>query len=633
VEVRRANIHVLLGAGGRQPGITAYEPIAGRLEKVMSFSRGHSVYSISVSPAGDAFVAGTRDGELYWIEQKVEGGTAEGHSMQKHLQGAGVLSSCWLDATTIAASDTAGRCLLWRRGDHRARKLPTAGRTVCSLFKLDGEQLVGLCLEGELLIWNWLECRLVRTLSAPVFHGISALVNIIYWRQASCLVWPGPDGSIVLWNTDSGAIRAVSAHSGPMYAICVQGDMLLTIGKSDGSMKHWLPDGFHPAGSCQAPEGIISASIWADRAYRMLLVSETGQACVYGLSNGGLNFIERLAGHDYRIALGPEPGEFETMCKRHETEEVQSIACRIKEKVKRFESDGLDDLHGRLVELGYEHVSLVLRGEEYRQRKDLVSELGAYNRLAALVTLSDEGARSSLLRYGMLLRTCWQLRTAYDLYKSLAETCPHDKQIEDVIERLAPYVAVIEQNEFVIESEVSIADVIRAATLLGAAFHGQYLVRALEPQGTACRGIVPSVFIEKYEHMRLSNSGLSLPRAEEKSIWWLSKDRIEMIPTVVFSAAGAGPAKGLEFGIQFRCDELQTTLVPVVLFRVDPKKPNVGLEQHNSEALAWLQLVYNRSLSNGWLSIVHGCANQVVRQLITKELSHDNILCRAIQCE
>ena len=619
-----ANMSVLLGMGGSHPGVDAFNAVDNQMERIVSLPEGQSVYAIAVAPDGGSLVAGTRSGMLYWRGDADVDQDDQGRCEHQYAQGAGVLSMCFLDLLHIAVSDTSGRCLIWQRTDTQPQRLPTGKRTICSLFRLDCSHLVGLSMEGKLLVWDWSAASLVKTLDVPVPPTLSALVKLLYWPQATSLVWPGCDGNIVLCELEQGDVRTICAHAGNVYSMELHNGELLTIGKTDGRLKHWRPGSGEPVGDIEAPEGVVSASICNPEENRLLLIDDDGRAGVYDLSDGELGFVQRLSGQDYRIAFGPDVERFKLALRQEKTRRAREIAAQIRDHLARGNLDGLDGLHQQLIQLDHEHVSLVLRAEEAKNRNDLVLELGLYKKLAELIPEAHAGSKRSLLRYAALLASVWQLPRAYDLYKRISAVCSHDRDCAERAQRLAEYVKAFESGGYVVEADIPISTLIRSAEVLDEPFTGRYLMKRVDPPINCGVNISSSEFVEGYENGRRERRGLPLPPVEEKELWWLSDRNIERITLIILADTTLESLATLEFGITLLNATLQTVVIPVVLFNVAEKMIDAPVGGHNQLVLERLERIEHSPRSSAWLKMVYGNVNQVIRQLVTRRLASRN---------
>lgn len=618
-----ANLTIWLGAGGDNPGLYLYNLSDQQLEGIALFPAGQSVYSIARSPGGDTYIAGTRDGLLHQFVSNTEADGKPEHSAE-HLQGAGVLSICFLDRFRFAVADTAGRCLLWEMGSTQPRKLCTRGNTICSLAKVSSTLLAGLSTQGVLLSWDLMTGELIEVIEAPAPAPLGSLVRLMYWSEASSLVWPGVAGQLVFCRTEDRSIHTIRAHPGGVYAVTECEANLFSIGFQDGCLKCWQADSDAPVAIVEAPEGTVSAYVWKNRKRQVLLINKIGQAGVYEFLGEKLKLTIGLGGRDYRVCFGPEASKLQSVLEQRRSAEAREIAAQIKEKLKRGDSDGIDDLHRELFESGFEHVSLVLKAEAARVTDDVISELQAYKKLADLIPAGHEGSKDSLTRYAKLLERLWQLCPAHDLYAHLAMMCPSDPDYSRNARRLAEYLHILDEGEYVIEPDVPFTVLIRAAMIMNRPFYGRYLVNSLDTHATNCADISPAALVDKYEQVRESNPEISLPRAKAKMLSWASRDRIEHVDTVVFGGDDSGRIDGLELGLKFVSTGLQTLLVPVVLFKARVAGSEKDIKKHNESIMDMLRQVdEDKSRSNGWLRVVHRHANQAIRQLITKQLARN----------
>jgi len=130
--------------------------------------------------------------------------------------------------------------------------------------------------------------------------------------------------------------------------------------------------------------------------------------------------------------------------------------------------------------------------------------------------------------------------------------------------------------------------------------------------------------VKKYVEISGTKPQQQLPKAEQVELWWLSNRTIEQVTTVIFAADESGYFSFLEVGVKFlNAANLQTVLVPVVIFKADKKANNeVSIEQHNRAILRQLQPIDNGDASfNGWLRMVYANVRDSVRQLITRKVA------------
>ena len=610
---------ILLGRGGKSPGIESYDPVEGQLREVASLPVGQSVYAIDASPDRQSFCAGTRSGVLHRF---VSDGPFEGIVSNPIHCGAGLLSVCLLDPRRVATSDVAGRCLIWSGGDRQPLRLATDNRTICSLRRLGSEEMVGLAVKGGLLVWCWPQRSLVRAIDTPAVPGPSALVQLAYWPQADALVWPGRDGRLVLWKRDESKVHTLDAHEGEFYAIAICDERLFTVGREDSRLKCWQAEKFELVADCQAPDGVIHASVWKTHEYHILLVSDAGRADIYGFDGRQLSYAQSLSGSGYRVAWGPDPEKIHAAFADRQARRAGAIAAEIRDKAHTGEVESLEALHAELVECGYELMSFALRAEAARDKNDIVSELKAYKSIVNLSPDEDEDFKIILLRYAALLDYVWQLGCAREVYQRVLQVYPSDSSFLENIHRLAESIDILESKDFIVQTEIPVDILLQSATVMEKPLTGRYVIKSLEPRGTKCMNVSHAQIVKKCEQNRCARLDVSLPRAMGERPWLLSKDGAEQITTIAFAAADSSQLAGLQLVFQFLDAHVEKVLVPIMVFDAGSPQSGTDAQKHNNQALLKLQQIQNKALCNGWLRVVYRHASQSIRQLITGELTY-----------
>jgi len=110
--------NMFLGAGGRTPRVDILGDDAAQVETLLELPEGHSAYAIDVSPDGTSIAVGTKEGDLYIVSFADDSDRAQDQYVAKLIQGAPILSACFVDNTQVAVSDVAGRCLLSIKMNH-----------------------------------------------------------------------------------------------------------------------------------------------------------------------------------------------------------------------------------------------------------------------------------------------------------------------------------------------------------------------------------------------------------------------------------------------------------------------------------------------------------------------------------
>lgn len=619
---------ILLGGGGNNPGVEVYGAVSCSLAKMLSLDVNQSVYAIDTD--GKAIAAGTKTGDVYWITPQGPelGGT--GHLVQQFANGASVLAVCFLDTSTLAVADTAGRCLLLQsREETLPEELVTDKRVIYSLFRLDSKYLAGLAVNGDLLIWNYLKKELVRVVEAPVPpEDLMALIRPVYWPAAGVWVWPGREGVIIFYDQRCNEVSSVCSDTKEVYAIAICNEQLLTIG-TDGCAKRWCPGAGGPADTFEAPQGIISATSWQQENRTMLLlINNEGKAAVYSLTDMGFELIKSLAGQDYRIAVGPDVEKLKIALQQQKMIRAKKLATQIGEKITQQRYSELENYYSELNKLGYPQVALALQAQEARSKNDFVAELKIYKQLIGVIPHEHPGSEGSLVRYAGLLESAWQLPKACGLYRELADRYLDNKGYTKAVQRLSGHINIIKTDRYVIEPDIPLLSLIESATVLGEFFKGRYLVEAKQP--ISC-GVVLGAgdFVKEYGH--LCQEKPQMPGSEDMELRWFSKNRAEQVTTVVFKNEDLEHFNDIELGMKLFSMRLQTVLIPVIMLNAGGKIKGVSKEQYNRAIIEELRHIEDDRFK-GWLEMVGRTINHTVRRLITKKRAEKIRQSGVIQC-
>jgi len=614
--------NILLGKGGSKPGVTVFNTESNQAERLHSLPDGQSVYAISLSPDGNTLAAGTKNGFLYKITYEPDAKDNPENAIQKIIHGYPILSTCFLDTTNLAVSDTAGRCLTWDlAGEVEPQKLYGGKDMVCSLFQLANNNLAGISSAERLLIWDWPQQKIIQELEIPKLPTWSALVKPVYWRKEDSWVWPGQNGVIVFYRVHHNDIHTICAHEGDIYAITVCDDQLWTIGKNDGDLKCWETGRDEPVKSIDAPLGIISVAVWGNK---VLLVNEKGMAGIYEFSNSQFGFIQMLSGCGYRIAIGPDLEKSNAALKQKENQLVKQIIAQIESKIVSHQWSDLNDLHEQLIRMGRKDASLVLRGKEARAKDDIVGELISYNNLTGSISIKESGTKDHWKRYAQLLEDAWLPNNAYEVYQQLSKMYPADQSCAVNAERLEEVVKVLEGNEYIIDTDTPLALLIKSAMVVNQPFVGRYRIKTLDEVNTWGTIILPDSLVGKYERIRQNAHKVPLPRGQQKELWWLLTGKKEQVCVVIFASSAPDFLSSLEFGIKFLNGGLQPVLRPVILFNAGEKSANISVKEHNKCVLNKLREIENKDLSNKWLQVVHEKVSEVIGRLINRGLWERN---------
>ena len=616
--------HILLGKGGQTPGLTVYDVVSQSEKPVLSLTVGQSVYAVDVSPDGDRVVAGSKRGDLYVVPDCLSGGEGDPSAVRPCIQGVSVLSVCFLDDRHFAASDVAGRCLLWDLADGgQPSDLPVPdGGVIHSLFHPDDRHLVGLCADRRMVIWEWRSIKTVRTVEIPPSPPTAALVRPVYWAEGDCWAWPNRGGALGLFAWPSGQHRTVDAHQGGFYGIAVVDGELWTVGHKDGCLKRWGPDSDRPLEILTVPTRIVSAAAWHNRGLSVVLVDETGRAGLYLRQGDVVTLTAWLRGAAYRMAVSPDPEALRSLLRQRAESQARVLAADIREQYSRNHPEEVGRLQSELGRIGYAHVGMVLEAEEARRRGDMAQELGAYSRLVSLLPDDHVGLAGSLLRYAEVLERSWQIKDAYAICGRYAKVTPTDSvAAEETRRRLHSYIEVMESHEYVVEALDPLSALLAGATALNRPLVGRYVLRIAGPS-VKCYGMASSVdVIERYEQARCAAYQGTLPAATERSLAWLSQDGIENTDAVILTVDRSKPPACVEYCLRIWVVAGNTVFAPRILIKVGKCLSGMTASEHNHQVSCLLEHIQASASHQAMIKSVHECLRQIIGRLVTRQLA------------
>ncbi|MBL7189638.1 MAG: hypothetical protein ISS70_25190 [Phycisphaerae bacterium] len=202
---------IFLGRGGARPGVVAIQDDISHSEWFAELAPGESVYALDANIEAKTLAFGTRAGKIY-VRQWPDDDSA---ACQEWLQGAPVLSVCWLGRSLLCSSDSSGKCLLWPLATpDQPKSLETDGRVVCAFARVAHGELVGLASDGCLLFWALPGGDLLRYVEGPRPASKLGLVNLRYWPRRDVLLYPTEDGQLCGFRLGATECQCVKAHRG-----------------------------------------------------------------------------------------------------------------------------------------------------------------------------------------------------------------------------------------------------------------------------------------------------------------------------------------------------------------------------------------------------------------------------------
>lgn len=605
-----------LGTGGLRPGAWILGVDGEPPQQILELPRGHSIYAIAMGLESGRLAIGSRGGRIYLFSWPGEMGLGEASCKHTLAQGAPILSVCLMGDSLLASSDTAGRCLLWRVAERPdpPSQLTLPGGPICSLLSLDDRELVGLSASGEIAFWS-LPCgEPVRMVKGPPPPAKTALVHLTRWPAGGALVYPGRDGHLVVYGLEDGRFASRAAHDGEFFAVAASGDRLMTIGRTDRQLKIWQVGCDRPIETLEAPLGIVSGAVMSDTPQRLLLVTDAGAAGVYRCEGGALQRERQLDGQGFRVASGPSPQVRAALHERQRLAKAQHLRSQILEMIDRDDPGDMDALHTELIALGFEEVSLALRARHASVRNDLIAELDARHRLASILPKGDRKAVRSLRQYAALLESTWRIAEAHEIHGSLSTMGEPSERTD----HLASCAEILEGENWVVEPDIPMATIIRAASAVGKRFRGRWLIRMLKPVSFNHGPVSADMIAARYEQVRAENTGHALPPAKTATLSWLSREEVRQVETVMVGQPLDGTHDGQQIALQVLHDGIQPVAVPAVLLDADGPNLNGPPVEHNNRVLLALERIEQSDLTGSWQRRILHFILLAVQRLLTE---------------
>ncbi|MBW1784115.1 MAG: hypothetical protein JRL30_25670 [Deltaproteobacteria bacterium] len=578
---------------------------------------GHSIYSIDIDFENGMIALGTRGGLIEIVPDPSERESENGES-RSLIQGAPLLSVCWAGKELLAASDNAGRSLLWKTDQETVfGSLQVTGGPICCMTRLYNDILAGLSSTGVLHLWHLSDQKLFRVINCPSPPPIKGLVKMVYWPSRQALAWPGQEGSLNLFDIETEQIVQIGAHIGDFYAISPQDDNLITIGMGDGRLKIWTADALENVQDHAVPCGAISAAIAEGTKTEILIIKRNGTATLYSHERDALRFRTELPGKNYRTAKSYACEITRSYSSRERTMEVEKIISDIRSGNGRVGKEVIEVLHSRLIDLGYEHVSLAIRAEEASQRGDIVEGLKLRYCLIELLPGDAKEACPAMEEYAAILQRAWHLDEAESACKHIQAIDPN-YQFTINTTRIKEMASKITETECLIDPDIPIEQIISTATHIGKPFSGRYLINELPLENSRIR-LDPEVIQKKYEHVRKENPGQGLPAAVLKQLTRISGEEICISEYVVFEDEKENDLKGLQMALQILPTDLGTVVTPMILFDWRNGHPEETVQKRNERAEKALHNIRKNASSDPYLSALYRATKHALRRAFTEK--------------
>ena len=620
-----------LGSGGNSPHLAGCDDARNAPRTLLNLPAGHSVYALDVDWVSRQIVAGTRRGALF-LANCDDATTADEPSRHTRLvQGAALLAVCLVGRNMLVSSDTSGRCLFWqyRDGDDStmsARTLPAADTPICALMKVTDDRVVGLSIEGQLIVWSIPDGEIVKTVRGLKPPGKQALVNLVPWPARNALVYPGHDGRLVVFDLITDEVTANQAHMGPFYMSAVWGDRLVTAGTRDGMLKVWRPGSSEQVRQYEIPRGVVNGAVVCDDTGQLILVFQDGHAAVYELANNGVHLRRTLDDRDCRVAVSPTPLHRKEFAKQARYATAQRLSNEIRQAIDHNETACVESNLVKLTDLGFGQLALGLQTRLAVSQKDLVAELKARRRLAGLLPSDDRRSARSLRAYAAVLERSWRLVEACEAYETLNGHYGDDPvatgEQSATLARLKRCASAMAEHRSVFEPDIALTDAIAAATAIRKPFVGRWLIRTLRAIPVGRGQITAQAIASRYELVRSAAQNSDLPHAEAQELLWISRNDVRAVDTVCVGDALSETDHGLQLALQVRHNGIQTIVLPALLFNVVERRS--FHPQHNEQAMQAAQQLAHGALTDAWQRQVLRCLLAALSRLQNQAMVNHN---------
>lgn len=596
---------ILLGRGTPSPGVAIVLP-DGRTESLIDLHEGQSVYALDVSPGGTTLAAGTRNGLIAVVSASDEDQPFEEKPpFFTLLQGVPILSVCWIDEDHFAASDTAGRVLLWDLNNTRnPRRLKTNQGVVVSLLTVPGCPLAGICADGRLLIWDRPDGDPTCDRRQPPPPSIYSLIKAFCDADRQTIYYPGRGGALVEF-TLGGGQQIRQAHQDDFYALIPGEEFFFTAGRSDGRLKVWRPGKRKCEMEFATPLGVIDASLVSLDPLEIVLITDDGKANLHRLGATELEEVGLVEGGGYRQVFNlQQPRDNEAIGRRL----AGSLAARIELTHASADDSSTTKLHRQLVDLGYEHVGLKLKIDQALSAEDYLEALRFSRLLVELLPNKDPRIAPDLVRHISLLNRFWMVKEAGNMLSRLAEIDP-----SAYVAALALAPADGNDRRLIIESDIDLVQIIQAYEIITQPFSGNFVFKKQRP--LRCDGLkITATEIASYFNQIVdSNQMIELPRAASEETAWISVNGSGEAEIVLFE--DDQPDDGYQLCLFLSGSNDQTIITPIILFRWTADENRA---ESNQSAIALLTGSAGPGRTTDQLDSIYKAALDTVRRMVTR---------------
>ena len=538
------NAGILLGGASATPGLYGYDIQRDEIRMVDS-SFSASIYALVGDSDRKLVLGGGRQGRIHYYDfNKNQSGS--------FAYGEPLLALCCLEPGRLVVADTKGRCEVLSVVDGtKIKGFATGNETICSLAK-NQKKLFGLSIEGNVFVWDLETLEPTSKIKSIKPSRPFALVDLKYISSIDSMVaYPGENGRLALLFPDSGETKKITAHRGELFAYCLWQQMILSIGFHDGQLKLWTAAGL--VGETQLVAGVVKVeSLGEDQ---IIVFDGDGRMSMYRITKHG---VQKLSNHSeafFRSCLAI-PNFTLKPSSRAIQEEVKELVNEITVLVAGKQD--ANKCHNRLLELGYEHLSLNLKADAYIAAGNKIEAAVCYQRILAIIPPNLSVAVQITHQYAFLLENFGLLDASIASYRKIESQLTVQPQLLPDLNQAAP-------ESWIFDAEKKAPEIAMAAETLKIGLSGRFLLVRIDELHVAEIQIQASELYAKYKEacqrtewpqnleFRLDNAII---------IGEFGNRSLELI-TIALNPVGTG--RYLQLGVMVDSVPIGSVLTPVVI--------------------------------------------------------------------
>lgn len=616
----------ILGSGGTAPGLFLYSTLTRQNDTLVKTVPPHSIYALGVEPETGMVAGGSRKGIIYLQSTDKHPSDGSPYRLIPVINhGAPILSLLWLNKNSLAVTDTAGKCKIWSlERDSQPATLHTAENRVCSLAKIDENLMAGLTTSGNLFIWNYHNFHLENKIVLTEPPGKYSLVNLVYLASCSILAYPGKNGQLIVFSISTEKSASFFAHQGDFYALFGVRENLFSIGKEDCMLKIWHHEKPLPLKELPVSKNIIAADGIGQDPIKILTIDLSGKAEINRLSESGLELIGSVPGEHYRSVIRIRNHPPEKPLADPIKSEIESLIKKIQTCYGQNQVSESDKYHARIVELGFEHLSLGLKAEHEITAGNCTKALHFYHWLVKIIKKNDPAACRILHQYGMLLEKRWQIDEAYLVYKQILDL--NDNFPISMFYLPAKLPETTEAQNWILNPDIPMHDVIEAATAINRPLSGRYLIKKLDERSIADLEIQANEIAEKHNSQVNQRSQVDAFLMNIEPVLFINNNGRQEAEIIVMDLSDQVEVSGLKFAVIFQTTCHGSILTPIILLECCAPGPATTPEQYNHDISRFLSDDQDKRRADIHISVACQALENSLSRVVNEKLSKREIL-------